>query len=431
VPKVPGGNHAMTHSRGSVLLLACYFPPENTSGAARSFRFYKYLQKIGYCVQVLTASKQDENDALGNVACVSDSVQKLGRRILRFFVRMLLGRVVALESLTWAFRAFDAAEQAVSQEKFCAIYSTSSPVISHLVAGRLKKLYGIRWIADFRDPLVGNPFRTKRGISYHLDRITQAWIFNRADALIANTDATLELWKKEYPEYQGKMHLIWNGFDPEEVRQPSLIPRRGYKLLIHAGTIYGIRDPGPLLSSVYRLIKRDLLSPERFRLQLIGPLMEGWSHDTKQAEDLVRLGVLQCDGRLVPNPEAVQALASADGLVLLDCHAAGGAVQVPAKLFDYVRIGRPILAVTTRNSPVDRLLARSGVPYVSIYPEDAAEEVDQKVLFLLGLTSEPVVASDWFWKEFDALRQTQALASLIASLQTGSTTTVCQAIGQG
>jgi len=39
-----------------VLILACFFPPEGTSGAARPFRFYKYMRRLGYCVHVLTAS---------------------------------------------------------------------------------------------------------------------------------------------------------------------------------------------------------------------------------------------------------------------------------------------------------------------------------------------------------------------------------------
>jgi glycosyltransferase involved in cell wall biosynthesis len=278
----------------------------------------------------------------------------------------------------------------------------------------LKARYGIRWIADFRDPLVGNPFRKRRGrVSGVLDRVLQSWVFRHADALIASTDATLELWHKQAPKYRKKMHLIWNGFDPEDALEAVPLPKRNYKLLVHSGTIYGPRHPGALLSSLHRLIRKGLLSSDKFVFQLVGAMEEGWSRDPKQTEELVRLGCLKYDERRVSTEEARQAIVSADALVLLDNHTEGPAVQLPAKIFDYVRLGRPILAITTPSSPVDRLLARSGILHTALYSEDGADDVDRKVLHFMSLPSQPVVASEWFWKEFSAIRQTGELASLV------------------
>jgi glycosyltransferase involved in cell wall biosynthesis len=317
--------------------------------------------------------------------------------------------------MDFAFLAYDAAEQIVAGEKVRAVFSTSSPAASHFAAAQLKRRYGIPWIADFRDPLAGNPFR-KAGISSHMDRMAQAWIFRRADVLLATTDATVELWQRQNPRHAGKMHVIWNGFDPDNLMQPAPIAKREYKVLVHAGVIYGVRDPSVLLASIHRLLRAGLLSATDLQIRLIGPLAEGRWREQEVTRALVRQGCLQCDGKLVPKKEAEQAISGADALILLDSHVEGGAVQVPAKVFDYVRIGRPIVAVTTRNSPVDRLLSRCGVPYSPLYPEDSAEDVDRKILHFLTLPSEPVVASSWFWKEFDAVFQARELASLIDAL---------------
>ena len=400
--------------KGTVLLLACFFPPENTSGAARPFRFYKYLRSLGYGVQVVTASKQDLNGVPADVICVSDTVAQSYPGILPIAARILLRHVVDEKSLMWAIRAYAAAEELFAREKICAILSTSSPEISHVAASLLKARYGIRWIADFRDPLVGNPFRKQRGtVSRVLDSVLQSWVFRHAVALIANTDATLELWHKQHPEYSKKMHLIWNGFDPEETLETVPLPNRNYKLLVHSGTIYGPRHPGVFLSSLQRLIRQGLLSPDKFVLQLVGAMEKGWSRDPEQTEELVRLGCLKYDERRVSTGEARHAIVGADALVLLDTHTEGGAVQLPAKIFDYVRLGRPILAITTHSSPVDRLLARSGVPHAALYPEDSTYEIDRKVMLFMRLPSEPVVASEWFWKEFSAIRQVGELASIV------------------
>jgi glycosyltransferase involved in cell wall biosynthesis len=420
-----------SRSKGTVLLLAFHFPPSNTSGATRPFRFYKYLPSLGYGVQVLTASKPVPNDVQPNVICLPDNDQEPGRSFPRMSVHRLLRYIAASESLSWSFRAGDTAEQVFSQERICAVLSTSSPTVSHIVAARFKHRYGIPWIADFRDPMAGDPFRKQTGITGYMDRAMQKWIFRRADALIATTDATVELWQRQHPEQGRKMHLIWNGFDPEDMLTASPIPERKYKLLVHAGTLYGPRHPGVLLCALHRLIQRGLLSPKKLLVRLIGASDEGWSRNPQQVEELVRLGCLQHDGRRVSTEEARQAVAGADGLILLDSHAEGGAVQLPAKIFDYVRIGRPILAITTHNSPADRLLARSGIPYCAIYPEDTPEEVDQKVILFLELPSEPIVASEWFWKEFDAGPQVQKLASLIDALVAGTANPSRSVAGRG
>lgn len=400
-------------ANGSVLLLAFYFPPENTSGAARPYRFYKYLRKLGYVVHVLTASPQDEGNLTENVFCFTGDTQRSRKGFLRVLARRVLLLWVAERSVSWAFAAEEAAGRFVSKTGDSVVISTSEPVISHLLAGRLKRRLGFRWIADFRDPLTGNPFRQSSGIRSYLDALVERWTFCHADVLIANTDATLEMWKRKYPAHAGKMHLIWNGFDPEDGNGAMPVPRRDYRLLVHAGTVYGVRHPGVLLSSLHRLVQRGLLAPEDFRIRMIGFLQDGWARDPALVDQLVRMGCLECDGRLVPKREAARAIASADSLILLDSHVPGGAVQLPAKLFEYVRVGRPIIAITTRNSPSDHLLARSGVRYTAIYPEDPAEAVDEKVLGFLALPLEPVVANRWFWENFEAVSQTRQLAALI------------------
>ena len=401
---------------GSVLLLAFHFPPENNIASARSYRFYKYLPKFGYDLQVVTTSTQDEKYPLKNVVCVSDQANSAQRRLVRPVLRQLLRPLVVEGSLDWAFASYEAAERIVSQGKTRAILSTSPPPISNIVAGRLKERFGIPWIADFRDPLSGNPDRSNSGISRLRDLSVERWSFRRADALIANTDAALEMWKRKYPGYANKMHVIWNGFDPEDPVGPMPLPQRGYRLLVHAGGMHRARHAEILLCSLQRLIRQGRLSAKNCRVRLVGSLAEGWVSDPALVEELVRSGCLEYDGQLLPRQDARRIMATADSLVLFDWLAPAGTIQVPAKLFDYMRIGRPVLALTTRNSPAERLLSRSGIRFTSIYPEDAPEELDRKVLHFLTLPTEPTVVKEWFWKEFEAVSQTRQLASLLDSL---------------
>jgi len=123
---------------------------------------------------------------------------------------------------------------------------------------------------------------------------------------------------------------------------------------------------------------------------------------------------LEYSGSL-PRPEALRIMAEADYLLLLDMVGTAG-YTVPAKLFEYLRIGRPILAVTPRDSPVEKILAMSGVPYRTIHPDDEPANIDEKVLELLQLPSEPVAPSSWFEETFDGRRQAGVLARLLDTL---------------
>ena len=117
----------------------------------------------------------------------------------------------------------------------------------------------------------------------------------------------------------------------------------------------------------------------------------------------------------MPRAEALRYMTSAD-IMLLDLHAGDTAYAVPSKLYEYVRVGRPILVMTHNGTPVDRIIAGSGIPHVSIYPQDDDARVDEKVLELVALPSEPAAPSDWFIDTFDGRRQTAALARILDSL---------------
>ena len=54
----------MDQAKPHILIVAYYFPPGQEIGGARPYRFYKYLKRMGYECQVITASPQlDEHAA--------------------------------------------------------------------------------------------------------------------------------------------------------------------------------------------------------------------------------------------------------------------------------------------------------------------------------------------------------------------------------
>jgi hypothetical protein len=91
-------------------------------------------------------------------------------------------------------------------------------------------------------------------------------------------------------------------------------------------------------------------------------------------------------------------------------------IQVPAKLFEYLCIGRPIVAVVQRGSATEYILTRSGVPHVCIYPDDEPAVRDSKLLACLRLPSNPVRFNSWFESHFHSGYQGAQLAAIIDGL---------------
>lgn len=391
------------------LMLAYWFPPENESGALRPHRFYRLLPGTGVGVRVVAA-------ALGQG-------QETDPQVLRTPVPAPLGwRAVVLriiqriapynDQLEWVPVAARAARSLWCEQPYDVVISTSPPLATHLVAALLKLKYGVVWIADFRDPLRGNPFRTLlRGRLY--DWILEAAIVRLADVVILNTDGATDACRQRHPRYAGKMHLIWNGYDPSDEPAASLPGNPELYRIVHLGSLYGGRHPGILVGALARLVATGKIDPARTRLELIGTYEPGSQWMAADSwRQLDAHGMLEYQNEMRPRPVAQQAMATADCLLLLDINETGAGVQVPGKLFEYIRVGRPILAVTNKGSAVERILARAGVPYTCVFADEGEAEVEAKLLAHLAYETTPMQASEWFRQTFDATVQTRTLAEL-------------------
>jgi hypothetical protein len=393
--------------RPAILLLAYFFPPAIASGGARADRFAKYLSRLGYDIRVICA--RDGTGCQYEYAVeVPLPEQRSSLVAAKSWMMRALQSAIRVYSwrLPWVPHALAASR--TFMENRPVVISTFPPLATHLCALYLKWRYGIRWIADFRDPVLLRP--SLRFLQEPLEKM----VFRFSDVVIANTDPAAASWRACYPKWSSKVQVIWNGFDPEETLEPANVPCREQKVLAHVGDIYGPRHPGLVLDSLERLVASGRLDAAKVRIELIGPI-DSDSATFKHASfhRLKEMGCVQVYDQLIPRADALRKAAHSDGLLLLDITNLERGVQVPAKLFDYVRMGRPILAVTGSGSPTEMILLRSGVQCVCIHPQDQEAEVDNKLLSFLKLQGETSRVNEWFRRTFDGLRQVEFLASIV------------------
>jgi hypothetical protein len=386
----------------TLALLAFYYPPEATSGAARPARFAKYLPEFG--VKPVAVTRQEASVAApGHI--------RLSSKALRLFQRALLP---FNENLPWLPYGIHKGTELYGEDPSLCVFSTSPPIVTQLAALVLKRRFGVRWIADMRDPMANNPFRKSRRASAYLKWL-EASVMKHADVVIANTDGLKQMLGSAYPEHAGKLVTIWNGYDPAKPLAAAALEPKPYRVISHVGTLYGARHPGALLRSLERLFAAGRLNPPSVRVRLAGPIEEMQVRmDEPPFSSLQTAGCLEIDPQTIPTSAAHRIMAESDYLLLLDLNESHFSVQVPAKIFEYVQIGRPILCFTSRNSPTERILSRSGIPHRCVHVTDSAEATDAAVCEFFSLPTHPVPPSAWFLETFDARRQTELLASLCA-----------------
>jgi len=401
-----------------ILLVTYYYPPDVQSGAARPHRLAKYLVRLGHPVQVVAAGHRLLAPAVeGNVHRLrGGAVRNMPRDFSSMLERGLRQTVFVHDpGGAWSARVVSYAGRWMQGPARPVVLSSAPPMTTHVAAWWMKRRYGVGWIADFRDPLADNPFRTGRRAALFDPWLERAFL-RRADVILANTDAVAELWRRRYPRWAAKIHVLWNGFDPEERLAPQPLPLRDHKVLAHVGAIYGERNPELLLASVRRLLTRAELAPGQLRVRFVGAIQEGFP-ERPLWRDLAGRGVLEL-GMAVGRGEAQRIMVESDYLLLLDVTSGSAGLQVPAKLFEYVQTGRPIVACTTRGSPVDRILERSGIAYTGLYPDAPAEETDRRLLACLRAPAPLRAPSEWFEASFDARRQAEHLSALADRLAT-------------
>jgi hypothetical protein len=403
-------------SSKTLLMLAYHFPPENAIGAARPYRFYKYLRQFGWSPVVITAAHQDSKNADPNVQYIPDPMVTekgsggwhVDRILRRFFMPGEVGMVWSGRAARFCIDRIDAA----GRDGPVVLYSTFPPLGTHLAALQVLRKRDVCWVADYRDPYAHHRERATwtTPVSVFISKNIERKMMPAAAVVIANTDTEAAIWKRRYPHLADRFHVIWNGYDPEEPLLARSLPEQKPKVILHAGALNWGRSARPVVESIDRLLRSGRLSAGSVQFKQIGPCEELAVGNPDLVERGRREGWLEIIPDYIPRPSAIQMAQNAYALFVTQPQSG---TQVPGKLFEYIRIGRPLLSFIQKGSPIDRIVEACGIPSLCIYPGDSPDQVDSAVLRLLSTPSGPWKSNESFQRDFDAVRQTQTLCELI------------------
>jgi glycosyltransferase involved in cell wall biosynthesis len=235
----------------------------------------------------------------------------------------------------------------------------------------IQRRFKLPWIADFRDPwITGANLKPQGRFLLHWQSGWERKVIAHADIVIANAPRAAERLRQAFPPHQHKIQTILNGFDPENF---DIVPGRhstnGTLHILHTGEMYCGRDPKPFLDVMQDIHcngNGDENSPP-IRVHFLGRSEMGCHQFRTEIERRGLNHLIEISGQ-VPYNQATQAMTRSDILLLFDTP--GRRAGVPAKLYEYIGVGRPVLALAERDSDVAWVLRESGTLHRMASPSD-------------------------------------------------------------
>jgi glycosyltransferase involved in cell wall biosynthesis len=351
-----------------LLLVTYHFPPSAASGTFRMLGFARHLPRHGWHVHVVAPPETPWDNT--DPALAAQVPRETGYDAVpypRWAPRLM--RLLAPYAM-WLPLAWRACRRAIERDRPDVVLTSGPPHVVHWLGMLLKRVERLPWIADFRDPWITDardPWRT--GAARARRTLKQRWlyysekqVFAHADRILANAPNARGLFCHAYPRQCAKIVTLTNGFDPPAQATPPP-PLTGTLRMLHAGEIYAGRDPLPLLDAMAELKQAG----HPLRLVVMGNVHLPRGNLADEAAQRGLASEVDVRGQL-PYQEALQEMAQTDLLVLLD--APGRTVGVPAKLYEYLGAGRPILALAEPDGDTAQVLRDSGMPHRIAPPKE-------------------------------------------------------------
>ena len=357
-------------ARKSVLLISYHFPPiAVSSGVHRIVSLTNALAKTGWKVTVLTAHTRSywriDEKTLDRIHPDAKILRAQAFDTARHFsIRGKYPQMMALPDnyQSWIFFGVIKGLWHILRQRPGLIISTYPLASAHIIAIILYRLTGTPWIADFRDPMAQRNYPadpTKWKVFKWIEECAAKY----ATRLVFTTPGALEEYRQRYPEVEDhRWQLITNGFDEEQFASVIPKPRNdGVLRIIHSGLIYiHERNPRQLFEALAQLKLTGYLANR----EVVFVLRASGHIDTyRQWIEELGLDSLIELAPALPYRDALREMLEADGLLLLQGE--GCNQQIPAKAYEYLRAGKPLLALTDEKGDTARLLKSVSMPSIA------------------------------------------------------------------
>jgi hypothetical protein len=424
--------HRLTQDSGGAedkaLMVAFHFPPyQGSSGVLRTWNFSRYLPDYGWSPLLLTAREAAYGPLpSGSGGLVVPGSLKVWRAPALDAARDLavFGRYLRLSALpdrwvSWCVPAILRGLTIAREYAPRVLWSTFPIPSAHLVGLALHRLTRLPWVADFRDSMTepGYPANRWEHSSY---RWIERRVIHSANAVVFTTESTRRLYAERYgAAATRKFHVIQNGYSEESFQSAESVvgsvrasAGKQQLRLTHSGILYpNERDPRPFLEAISNLKSGGQISARDLQI-----IFRASGHDAtiKAMIDAACVDDIVTLAPPVSYEAALAEMLAADGLLLFQAKNCNH--QIPAKVYEYLRAARPLLALTDYGGDTAKLLRSSGIQTIGDISN--SEDIAVKLVDFLRHVragSAPIADRSTVQK-FSRSSQTRELAELFRAI---------------
>ena len=371
-----------------VLVIAYYFPPSGGPGVQRVLKHIQYLREFGWMPVVLTVSDGDfpaRDESLLNKIPSDVHVERVQIFEPYAAYRRFMGRdastpidvnVIKKEDqrrswkeriaewvratffipdarIAWLRTAVPAGRKLIKQFNIQAVYSSSPPYTASLIGRRLHRAAHLPWVAGLRDPWTDFLTTPERWwLPAMIDRMMEHRVLRDADFVECAWEGIKQDALRKYPHLPAEKFIhVPNGYDSSDF--PGAAYGRSEKfVLTYTGSMYGRRNPRSLFDAIQELIDEGKVDPRKLHLRFVGRFgdeVKAMFNSASFSDRIEEIGY-------VPHAESIAYLMQSDALLLVVDEAKESEAIVPGKVYEYIGVRRPVLAVAPDNSAIAQLL---------------------------------------------------------------------------
>jgi glycosyltransferase involved in cell wall biosynthesis len=377
-----------------ILFISYHYPPSTAIGGMRIYGNSKYLARFGWAIYILTvknkhiqefdyergsddrrievhrvfnmpkistillnaikkikSNKKLDESGKGNGSEINNSGKLIIQNDEQVIdkIKRILDSFLLLpdENRNWIIPAVLRAASVIQKNNIEVLFTTAPPFSSSLIGLLLKKMFNIKWIADFRDPWI-KPFNKilypTCQLSVAIENFLENAVIRNADLVVTTTPILNKEYKKIFiKEKENKFIYLPNGYDKEFY--DNVINEKKYKqfTISYTGTLYYGRSPEPIFKALKLIREKNENIFSMIKFKLVGDCTYS---DGIKTIDLVNKYSLEDVVAVDPNVSFSESIEinkkSHMGLVL----APDQKYQIPAKIYDLIGTKTTVLAIT-------------------------------------------------------------------------------------
>lgn len=370
-----------------ILFISYFYPPLGGPAALRNVKTVKYLSELGCIVDVISVG--DIEYTYSDKSLLSETREQilirttsfdpmallrklfhkrtdLSQRLYRSTperVKLLIRQLYPLDDkIGWLPPLLKAGNKALLENNYDLIYVSCGPFSSAIAAFYLAKKYRLPYVVEMRDywTLLSDYNLQGSALNRWLSRYWENKILQSANGIVTVTKGIGNDLAEAFGEtLKDKIHVLYNSHD--ETDYAALKPgekQANRFILSYFGALYARRSLRHFYAALKELAAESKLPPYT-EIRLFG------NYNLEARQEIEQSGI-ESMIKIVPqlsHKEALQQMNESDALILV-INSSSPSGTLTSKVFEYLRIGKPILAMIPAFGEAAELLAESKQNYI-------------------------------------------------------------------